>query len=165
LTSISFHCRFSLGVASVAYSSIFLGTVGSFAARLVFALALAVPAAVASEGDGHGAEAANSTKDLVYSSWQVEHPVLTGVVSAFALGLWPSDFASDVRKVPSQAVMNQGFGAQAFEYIRMASLPIFQWSRIITYLTLFLAVLYLVRRRKSVTHSSSRAGTTEGEKS
>lgn len=164
MTSVSFHCRFSLGVASVAYSSIFLGAFGSFAARLVFALALAVPAAAASEGDGHGAETANSTKDLVYSSWQVEHPVLTGIVSAFALGLWPSDFASDVQKSPSQAIMNQGFGAQAFEYIRMASRPIFQWSRIITYLTLFLVVWYIVRRRKSVTHSSTRTGTMEGEK-
>jgi len=57
--------------------------------RRFFFLLLLLPAmAFATSAPGN-------TDDRIVSSWQVDHPVATGMLSALALGVWPARFGSD----------------------------------------------------------------------
>lgn len=103
---------------------------------------LAAPVPPASTPD----QAPVTQPDFVYRSWQVEHPVLTGVLSTLSLGLWPGEFGADVQRREFQLVMNQGFGQHAYGYVQAASYRIFQWARRITaglIVVLFVALVSL----------------------
>ena len=88
----------------------------------------------------------------VATSWQVEHPAVTGFVSGIALGLWPSRFGSDVTtKAAVMHVMTRGIGVDAFAYTRDAAFHIFarwRWlGAVVSVAMVVSAVVVVVRRR------------------
>jgi heme A synthase len=88
----------------------------------------------------------------VANSWQVEHPVISGVASGLVLGAWPREFGTDVVTKPAlRNVMNQGLGLSAFEYSRSAAREIFvRWravGAVISVALLLSVVTAIVRRR------------------
>ncbi|WP_293653271.1 hypothetical protein [Thiolapillus sp.] len=109
--------------------------------RVILILLLSLPV-VASAKD---APAPND--DRIISSWQVVHPVATGVMSALTLGLWPSDFGSDAKENPAALSMNAGYGPVAFSYVKQSALPIFRTTRNIVWGMLFVLAGFLVVNR------------------
>ncbi len=83
-------------------------------------LLMAVPALPAPSASG---------KDEVVASWQIEHPALTGLISGLTLGLWPGEYASDRRVETATFTMHQGYGREAFEYVRRHNERIFRFWR------------------------------------
>ena len=49
-----------------------------------------------------------TVKDPIYFSWQVDHPMVTGLISSLTFGLWSSSFGSDVVESPNQTRINNG---------------------------------------------------------
>ena len=92
-------------------------------------------------------DASAPNDDRIISSWQVVHPVATGVMSALTLGLWPSDFGSDAKEKPATLSMNAGYGPVAFSYVKQSALPIFRTTRNIVWGMLFVLAVFLVVNR------------------
>jgi len=63
---------------------------------------------------------------VVIHSWQVAHPVLSGVFSGLAWGRWPTHFGADARSEAVQFVQRQGYGLQAFTYVQRLNRPLFR---------------------------------------
>ncbi len=89
-------------------------------------------------------EPKNPVKDPIYFSWQVDHPVATGVISSLTLGLWPSSFGSDVMESAGGYSMNSGYGKEAYGYVKQAAEPIFRNSRLVSWGVLLLTVVFLL---------------------
>ncbi|RMD68838.1 MAG: hypothetical protein D6819_08390 [Gammaproteobacteria bacterium] len=70
-----------------------------------------------------------SAEDEVVASWQIEHPALTGFLSGLAFGLWPQGYASDRHVETATFTMRQGYGKQAFEYVKRHNERIFRAFR------------------------------------
>lgn len=92
--------------------------------------------------------------DPIVHSWQVDHPLVTGLLSALSLGLWPERFGSDATRTPGGYSMNAGYGEVAYGYVRRAAEPIFlntrrlTWSVLVFVLTI-LAIRSFMHRRKT----------------
>lgn len=87
-------------------------------------------------------------EDLIVQSWQVDHPLSTGVLSALSLGLWPERFGDDAIRKPGSLLMNAGYGEVAFGYVRQGAEPIFLNTRTTVWsILVFLLVLLFIRSR------------------
>ncbi len=116
--------------------------------RIVFILLLLLPAmAFATSAPGLG-------DDRIVSSWQVSHPVATGMLSALTMGLWPARFGNDAVEKPATLTMNAGYGVGGFSYVKQNAEPIFHMTRKITWVGL------LGPRGRSQTTPSSRIFAT-----
>ena len=68
--------------------------------------------------------------DLIVQSWQLDHPFWTGALSGLTFTVWPGEYADDRKLTQGGISMNQGYGQDAFEYIKAFNLRIFalgQW--------------------------------------
>lgn len=116
--------------------------------RRFFFLLLLLPAmAFATSAPGN-------TDDRIVSSWQVDHPVATGMLSALSLGVWPARFGSDAVEKSVTLTMNVGYGVVGFSYVKQNAEPIFRMTRKITWVGLlvvagFMAMSTFKRRRTS----------------
>lgn len=141
------------------------------AALLVLTLIAATPISAEPPGPRHSVAAelaATQTHrdgrvgpDVVYSSWQVDHPVLTAIGSTLSLSVWPRQFGDDVRERTAEPVMNQGFGRDAFRYIRAASFRIFESARWVTTVTVLICAALLVAWHRSTARVARAPATTE----
>lgn len=88
-------------------------------------------------------------------SWQVEHPVLCGVMSGLSFGLWPSEFGNDAvvrsfNDIPAHQV--QMFADANWGYVKSYSERVFEFWRLVGF-SVWLAVLasgVYVWRKKAI---------------
>jgi len=120
-----------------------------FASFLAFSLVqISLPVTAAPGGDDA------KISDPIVQSWQVDHPVATGVFSALSFGLWPKLFGDDAVHEPGAYSMNAGYGETAFDYVRNAAKPIFintrriVWSALLVLMAV-LAFRSILNRRKA----------------
>ncbi|NCA70459.1 MAG: hypothetical protein EOM91_10165 [Sphingobacteriia bacterium] len=98
--------------------------------------------------------------DHVYSSVQVDHPVITGIASALTLGAYPERYGDDVQQREWTPTMNAGYGRDAYEYIRSASLGIFEVARAMTLLAMAALVIVWLCLERDRLGAAARRFTT-----
>lgn len=119
-------------------------------AMTAFAMALASVSHAAQQVGDTTVEPAEPA-ERIYYSWQVDHPVAMGVVSAVTLALFPARFGDDVEERDGGLTMNYGYGRHAYEYVYAASHRIFDGARSIVFVMMaLLATLILYRSRASI---------------
>lgn len=121
-----------------------------------FAMALASVSHAAPQVGDTTIDAAEPA-ERIYHSWQVDHPVAMGVVSAVTLALFPARFGDDVEERKGGLTMNYGYGRHAYEYVYAASHRIFAGARSIVFVMMaLLATLILYRSRASIATLATR---------
>jgi hypothetical protein len=79
-----------------------------------------------------------------YDSWQIRHPVKTGVVSALTLGVVPDHFGADVIKVSDY--MEQGWTKATLEIIFPHSEKVYKNTKtILSFLEVLIALVLATR--------------------
>jgi hypothetical protein len=100
---------------------------------------------------------AAETAERIYHSWQVDHPVAMGVVSAVSFALIPARFGDDVEEREGGLTMNYGYGRHAYDYVYAASHRIFDGTRSLVFMMMaILATLILYRSRASIATLATR---------
>jgi hypothetical protein len=115
--------------------------------RIIFIAALLFPTWTWA----NGSPASTYGQDKVYHSWQVDHPVLTGVLSGLTMGLWPSDFGDDRRGLAGGVAMNSGYGLNAYDYVKQHSQVIFdtaRWMSLLLSLLFYLGLAWRIMRSR-----------------
>ena len=67
----------------------------------------------------------------VVRSWQVTHPLGSGVLSGLTWGRWPGQYGADARVEAVQFVQRQGLGVQAFASVQRLNAPLFHAGQVV----------------------------------
>ncbi len=93
-------------------------------------------------------------EDQVVDSWQVDHPVITGVLSGMTLAFWPDQFGEDAEIKSAVQTMGHGYGQDAYIYIKRSNSIIFSKSRYIGYAILLFLMIMIIGKYVYLTRYS-----------